>query len=91
MSATKTIGGASPGSRDRPEIPARKAPRAGPTWRQALRRDWRLYSLAVLPLLFFAIFRYLPMIGNVIAFRKFEPGGSVLGEEWAACGTSRCS
>jgi putative aldouronate transport system permease protein len=22
------------------------------------------------------------MIGNVIAFRKFEPGGSVLGEEW---------
>ncbi|MFC4584730.1 ABC transporter permease [Sphaerisporangium corydalis] len=52
------------------------------TWRQALRRDWRLYSLAILPLLFFAVFRYLPMIGNVIAFRKFEPGGSVLGEEW---------
>lgn len=36
----------------------------------------------ILPLLFFLIFRYLPMIGNVIAFRKFEPGGSVLGEEW---------
>src|SRR4051812_27680161 len=52
------------------------------TWRQALRRDWQLYSLAVLPLIFFALFRYLPMIGNVIAFRRFQPGGNVLGERW---------
>jgi putative aldouronate transport system permease protein len=50
--------------------------------RQSLRRDWQLYSLAILPLLFFAVFRYLPMIGNVIAFRRFQPGGSVLGEYW---------
>jgi len=52
------------------------------TWRRALRRDWRLYSLAVAPLLFFAVFRYLPMIGNVIAFRRYEPGGSLFGEKW---------
>jgi putative aldouronate transport system permease protein len=52
------------------------------TWRQALRRDWQLYSLALGPLLFFAVFRYLPMIGNVIAFRRFRPGGNVLGERW---------
>jgi putative aldouronate transport system permease protein len=52
------------------------------TWRQALRRDWRLYSLAVLPLLFFAVFRYLPMAGNIIAFRRYEPGGSLFGERW---------
>jgi putative aldouronate transport system permease protein len=52
-------------------------------WRDALRREWQLYSLAILPLLFFAVFRYAPMIGNVIAFRRFEPGGSVLGEKWA--------
>ncbi|MBW6436878.1 ABC transporter permease subunit [Actinoplanes hulinensis] len=52
------------------------------TWGQALRRDWQLYSLAVLPLLFFLIFRYLPMIGNVIAFRRYEPGGDLLGEYW---------
>ncbi|MEU8261948.1 ABC transporter permease subunit [Micromonospora sp. NPDC048999] len=61
--------------------PARR--RAGRrTWRQALRRDWQLYSLAVLPLLFFLVFRYLPMLGNVIAFRRFQPGGSVFGERW---------
>ncbi|WBB95887.1 MULTISPECIES: ABC transporter permease subunit [unclassified Solwaraspora] len=52
------------------------------TWRRALRRDWQLYSLVVLPLVFFLIFRYLPMLGNVIAFRRFQPGGSVFGEYW---------
>src|SRR5690242_2786012 len=52
------------------------------TWRQSVRRDWQLYSLAVLPLLFFAVFRYLPMLGNVIAFRRFRPGGNLLGEYW---------
>jgi putative aldouronate transport system permease protein len=51
-------------------------------WRRALRRDWQLYSLAILPVLFFLIFRYLPMAGNVIAFRRFEPGGGIFGEEW---------
>ncbi|CAG6398369.1 ABC transporter permease subunit [Streptomyces cocklensis] len=52
------------------------------TWRQSLRRDWQLYSLAVLPLTFFAVFRYLPMAGNVIAFRRFHPGGSMFGDQW---------
>lgn len=77
---------APPGTEDPP--PARAAPRRGTRvsartgWRRALRRDWQLYSLAILPLLFFLVFRYLPMIGNVIAFRRFEPGGSIFGEEW---------
>ncbi|MFI0718554.1 ABC transporter permease [Streptomyces sp. NPDC021224] len=52
------------------------------SWRQSLRRDWQLYSLAVLPLLFFAVFRYLPMLGNVIAFRRYHPGGSMFGDQW---------
>ena len=52
------------------------------SWAFAIRRDWQLYSLAVLPLIFFAIFRYIPMLGNVIAFRRFIPGGSIFGEQW---------
>ncbi|MCR2824842.1 ABC transporter permease [Microbacterium sp. zg.Y909] len=51
-------------------------------WRKALRRDWQLYSLLVLPLVFLLIFRYLPMAGNVIAFRRFRPGGNMFGDEW---------
>lgn len=52
------------------------------TWAEAIRKDWRLYTFVVLPLVFFLIFRYLPMLGNVIAFRRFRPGGSIFGEEW---------
>ncbi|MFG2072374.1 ABC transporter permease [Nonomuraea maritima] len=70
-----------PGDVIEPE-PTRPTSRPRGAWRRALRRDWQLYSLAVLPLLFFLVFRYAPMIGNVIAFRKFEPGGNLFGEEW---------
>ena len=52
------------------------------TWRRALRRDWQLYSLAVLPVAFFVVFRYLPMAGNVIAFRRYVPGGGLFGQKW---------
>ncbi|MFC6567397.1 ABC transporter permease [Actinoplanes utahensis] len=61
------------------------APAPGPPVRRKrrpLRRDWQLYSLAVLPLLFFLVFRYLPMLGNVIAFRRYQPGGDLFGEQW---------
>ncbi|QFZ18283.1 ABC transporter permease [Saccharothrix syringae] len=65
--------GTPPGARTR----TRRTP-----WRRALRRDWQLYTLALLPLLFFLVFRYLPMVGNVIAFRRFVPGGDIFGETW---------
>src|SRR5699024_8665599 len=51
-------------------------------WRKTLRRDWPLYAMAVVPLIFLAIFRYGPMLGNVIAFRRFRPGGSIFGDEF---------
>lgn len=52
------------------------------TWRSALRRDWRLYTLLILPIAFLLVFRYIPMAGNVIAFRRFRPGSSMFGDEW---------
>ena len=63
--------------------PSRRSRRQARTpWRKALRRDWQLYALALLPVIFLLIFRYIPMLGNVIAFRKFRPGGNIFGEEW---------
>lgn len=47
-----------------------------------IRKDWQLYSLLILPLIYYLVFKYGPMIGNVIAFRRFRPGGPVLGTEW---------
>ncbi|MEV4292401.1 ABC transporter permease subunit [Nonomuraea bangladeshensis] len=64
-------------------LPNRRETRARTgSWRRALGRDWQLYTLAVLPLAFFVLFRYVPMLGNIIAFRKYEPGGSLFGETW---------
>lgn len=51
-------------------------------WSKALRRDWVLYAMALVPVIFLLIFRYMPMVGNVIAFRRFRPGGSIFGDEW---------
>ncbi|MCP2637951.1 ABC transporter permease subunit [Microbacterium sp. HD4P20] len=74
-------GRTSPGSR-RPRRLRRQRSAARLTWRKALRRDWRLYTLLILPVVFLLIFRYVPMAGNVIAFRRFRPGGSMFGDEW---------
>lgn len=49
---------------------------------RVFRRNWQLYSLAVIPLAFFVIFRYIPMAGNVIAFRRYQPGGGLFGVQW---------
>jgi putative aldouronate transport system permease protein len=82
MAVTPTVDRPPPGGV--PTAPLKTGPsrprRRG--WRQSLRRDWQLYSLAVLPLAFFVIFRYLPMAGNVIAFRRYSPGGNVFGDNW---------
>jgi putative aldouronate transport system permease protein len=52
------------------------------SWRYNLRRHWQLYTLLVLPVVFLLVFRYIPMAGNVIAFRRFRPGSSIFGDEW---------
>jgi len=44
--------------------------------------NWQLYSLLVLPVAWFLIFRYVPMAGNIIAFRNYVPGGNIFGEGW---------
>lgn len=49
---------------------------------KTVRRDWQLYSLLLLPVVWFVIFKYVPMLGNIIAFRKYVPGGNWLGEYW---------
>ncbi len=52
-----------------------------PLWAD-IRKDWKLYSLLIIPIAYYIIFKYGPMLGNAIAFRKYVPGGNWLGEEW---------
>jgi putative aldouronate transport system permease protein len=47
-----------------------------------VRKEWKLYSFLVIPVLYFLIFKYAPMLGNVIAFRKYRGGPNLFGSEW---------
>lgn len=46
------------------------------------KKNWQLYALILLPGIYIFIFKYIPVVGNVIAFRRYVPGGSLLGEKW---------
>ncbi|SFQ30441.1 ABC transporter permease [Caldicoprobacter faecalis] len=58
-----------------------KVGRSKQLWK-AIKKDWQLYTLLLLPLVHYFIFRYIPMYGVVIAFRRYQPGGPVYGSEW---------
>lgn len=45
-------------------------------------RNWQLYSLLVLPLLWLLIFRYVPMYGAQIAFRRYNVLDGFWGSPW---------
>jgi putative aldouronate transport system permease protein len=44
-----------------------------------IRKDWQLYTFLLLPVVFFLVFKYVPMLGNVIAFRTFKPATGLFG------------
>lgn len=61
-------------------IPRKKADRI-PLWKH-VKQEWKLYSFLVIPVIYFIIFKYAPMLGNIIAFRKYRGGPNILGTEW---------
>ena len=46
------------------------------------KRYWELYLMMVLPILYFIVFKYAPMLGNVLAFRRYRPGMGPYGTQW---------
>src|SRR5665648_945249 len=63
-------------------VPPRTGRRNGLGWRATVRRDWQLYSLLVLPLLFLLVFRYLPHFMSIVIvagmiFQIFSLQGTV--------------
>ena len=47
-----------------------------------VKRDRYLYLMLIPGLLFFVIFKYIPMYGIVIAFQDFKIGTGILGSRW---------
>ncbi|WP_238163734.1 ABC transporter permease [Kribbella pittospori] len=50
--------------------------------RRSLRRHWQLYLLIILPLAYFAIFKYIPIANAVIAFKNYSPVKGPWGSDW---------
>jgi putative aldouronate transport system permease protein len=53
-----------------------------PHWKLYLQRYWPLYAMMVLPIIYFIVFKYMPMVGNVLAFRRYRPGKGPWGTDW---------
>lgn len=50
-------------------------------WRH-VKRNWMIYSFLILPVAYYVIFKYIPIMGNIIAFRKYKGGSNIFGQEW---------
>lgn len=46
-------------------------------------RNWQLYAFMLIPIIYYIIFRYIPMAGNIIALRRYRAGSSIFGDEWS--------
>lgn len=62
--------------------PDRRARRGGPTRWQRLRRDKVLLLVTVPGLTALLVFHYLPWLGNVIAFKDYQPYLGIGGSPW---------
>lgn len=47
-----------------------------------IRRDWRLYVMLILPIAFYILFCYKPMVGILIAFQKYNIFKGIWGSKW---------
>ncbi len=56
-----------------------KAPRRRANW---FKRDWRLYAMLAIPVIWYILFCYKPMIGVVIAFQKYSLVKGMWGSRW---------
>lgn len=43
------------------------------SWRRSFRRFWMLYLLLIPGLVYYIVFKYVPMVGVAIAFEKYKP------------------
>lgn len=65
-----------------PVVRAKNLSYQAPSLLKHVRKEWKLYTFVIVPLLYFIVFKYAPMVGNIIAFRKYRGGPNILGTEW---------
>lgn len=50
--------------------------------KRSFQRHWQLYILMILPVLHFIIFKYVPMLGAVIAFKDYNVVQGIIDSPW---------
>jgi putative aldouronate transport system permease protein len=56
---------------------------------KGLLRDWQLYALLLLPVVYFITFKYVPMLGVVVAFKDYNIFKGVIASDWVGLDTFR--
>lgn len=51
-------------------------------WRDYLAQNWFIYVIFALVMSYYIIFKYIPMYGVLIAFKKYSPVKGIMGSEW---------
>ena len=51
-------------------------------FRNRVRKNWQLYLILLLPVIYIVIFAYVPMYGAQIAFRRYSPRFGIWGSPW---------
>lgn len=77
------IGQSDKALRVRKRLPLRRRYRKqlGSLWLR-IRRNWQLYVLLFLPVVWLIVFRYGPMYGAQIAFKQYQPAVGIVGSPW---------
>jgi putative aldouronate transport system permease protein len=50
--------------------------------RKSIRRRWQLYLLVIPPLVYFLMFKYVPMVNGVIAFKDYNIIAGIWASDW---------
>ena len=48
-----------------------------------MKKNWQYYAMLLVPVIYYIVIRYVPMLGNIIAFRRYRAGHSIFGDEWS--------
>src|SRR5436309_1705634 len=62
--------------------PKTRRPGLGATAAKSFRKHWQLYLLAIPPILYFIVFKYVPMVNAVIAFKDYNVVKGIWGSPW---------
>lgn len=62
------------------QVPVMSAKKKG--WGYDLKKNWPLYVIFLIPFIFFVVFKYIPMVGILMAFEDYKVARGLFGSEW---------